>query len=88
MQGFIPGYRISKAAMNALTRILAGELKMFGHRNVLVNSVCPGWLKTDMGGENAPRTVQQGAEVVLYAATLPEGGPSGQFLVDNKPIAW
>jgi NAD(P)-dependent dehydrogenase (short-subunit alcohol dehydrogenase family) len=80
-----PGYRASKAALNAVTRMLADALK--GDR-VLVNSVCPGWVKTDMGGPNAPGTVEDGADTPVWAATLPDDGPTGMFLQGRKVIDW
>ena len=80
-----PAYRISKAALNALTRIVAAE---FSESNILVNSMCPGWVRTRMGGEHAPRTVQQGADTAVWLATLPDGGPSGGFFRDRQPIPW
>jgi NAD(P)-dependent dehydrogenase (short-subunit alcohol dehydrogenase family) len=80
-----PAYRVSKTALNALTRTLAAELKGSG---ILVNSMCPGWVRTDMGGASAPRTVEQGADTAVWLATLSAGGPSGGFFRDRKPIAW
>ncbi len=80
-----PAYRISKTALNALTRILAAELKDSG---VLVNSMCPGWVQTGMGGPTAPRTVKQGADTAVWLATLPDAGPTGGFFRDRKPISW
>ena len=80
-----PAYRVSKTALNALTRVLAAELTGSG---ILVNSMCPGWVRTDMGGPGAPRTVQQGADTAVWLATLPDGGPTGGFFRDRKPIAW
>jgi NAD(P)-dependent dehydrogenase (short-subunit alcohol dehydrogenase family) len=80
-----PGYRASKAALNAVTRMLADALKGDG---VLVNSVCPGWVKTDMGGPNAPGTVEQGADTPVWAATLPDDGPTGRFFQNRQEIAW
>lgn len=85
MNGGYPGYRLSKTALNALTRIFADELK---GTNILINSVCPGWVRTDMGGANAPRHPEQGAETVVWLATLPKGGPTGGFFRDKQPIAW
>jgi NAD(P)-dependent dehydrogenase (short-subunit alcohol dehydrogenase family) len=78
-----PGYSASKAAMNALTRLLAAELAGSG---VLVNSVCPGWVATDMGGGGRP--VSEGAAGVVWAATLPDDGPTGGFFRDGRPQAW
>ena len=80
-----PAYRISKSALNALTRLTAAE---FGPHEIKVNSVCPGWVRTDMGGPNATRTVEHGAETAVWLATLPEDGPTGGFFRDMKPIPW
>ncbi len=80
-----PAYRISKTALNALTRTLAAELS---GTNILVNAMCPGWVRTDMGGPHALRSVEQGAETAIWLATLPDGGPSGRFFRDRKVIAW
>lgn len=85
MNGCCPAYRTSKTALNALTRLLADELK--GH-NILINSVCPGWVRTDMGGPHAHRNVQEGADTIVWLATLPDTGPSGGFFRDRKPIPW
>ena len=85
MEGGWPAYRMSKAAMNALTGILAVE---FADTRVKVNSVCPGWVKTDMGGPNAERTIEEGIAGILWAAKLPPDGPSGGFFRDGKPIDW
>lgn len=84
MGGGTPAYSVSKAALNALTRTLAGELRSDG---VLVNAVCPGWTATDMGGASgAPAST--GAAGVLWAATLPDSGPTGGFFRQGCPIPW
>ena len=85
MGGGSPGYRISKTSLNALTRILASELRGSG---ILVNAVNPGWVQTDMGGQNANRTVEEGADGVVWAATLPNNGPTGGFFRDRRHVAW
>lgn len=85
MNGGVPAYRLSKTALNAVTRIFADETK---GSNVLVNSVCPGWVRTDMGGAEAERDVAQGAETIVWLATLPDNGPTGGFFRDKKPISW
>jgi NAD(P)-dependent dehydrogenase (short-subunit alcohol dehydrogenase family) len=79
-----PAYQVTKAALNALTRTLAGELREAG---ILVNAVCPGWVATDMGGSGG-RPVAQGAASVVWAATLPDNGPTGGFFRDGKPLPW
>ena len=80
-----PAYRMSKTALNALTCIVAAETK---RSNVLVNAACPGWVRTDMGGARAPRSVAQGADTPVWLATLPDGGPTGGYFLDRKPIDW
>jgi NAD(P)-dependent dehydrogenase (short-subunit alcohol dehydrogenase family) len=85
MGGHSPGYRVSKTGLNALTRMLTAEL---GNENILVNSVCPGWVRTDMGGANARRSVEQGADTPVWLATLPDDGPTGGFFRDREPIPW
>ena len=80
-----PAYQVTKAALNALTRTLAGELR---HSHILVNAVCPGWVATDMGGAGAPRSVAEGAAGIVWAATLPDDGPTGGFFRDGKPLPW
>jgi NAD(P)-dependent dehydrogenase (short-subunit alcohol dehydrogenase family) len=82
MGGGTPAYRVSKTALNALTRMLAAELP-----GVLVNSVCPGWVATDMGGAGG-RPVSEGAASVLWAVDLPDGGPTGGFFRDGHPLPW
>jgi NAD(P)-dependent dehydrogenase (short-subunit alcohol dehydrogenase family) len=85
MEGGYPGYRISKAALNAVTRILAAELS---GTSVLVHSICPGWVQTDMGGPNATRTPKESVAGVLPLLLKPHPELNGLFLRDGKPIPW
>jgi len=85
MAGGTPAYRMSKTALNALTRIVAAETR---GTNILVNSMSPGWVKSDMGGPYATRTLEQGADTAVWLATLPDGGPSGGFYYERAAIAW
>ena len=85
MNSGYPGYRMSKTALNAVTRMFADETR---GSNVLVNSVCPGWVRTDMGGKGATRSIEQGVETIVWLATLPDGAPTGGFFRDKKPMAW
>jgi NAD(P)-dependent dehydrogenase (short-subunit alcohol dehydrogenase family) len=85
MKSGYPAYRMSKAALNALTRVTAAEL---GPAPIKVNAMCPGWVRTDMGGPDATRSVEQGAETAVWLATLPDTGPTGGFFRDKAPIAW
>jgi NAD(P)-dependent dehydrogenase (short-subunit alcohol dehydrogenase family) len=78
-----PGYKVSKAGLNALTRTLAAELKSAGF---LVNAVCPGWTNTDMGQGGRP--VREGAASIMWAVRLPDDGPTGGFFRDGRPVAW
>ena len=84
MEGGYAAYRISKAALNAVTGILAAEL----HGAVAVNSMCPGWVKTDMGGSNAEREVDQGADTAVWLALDAPQQLTGKFLRDRKVISW
>ena len=77
------GYGPSKAALNALTRLFARE-----QPDARVNSVCPGWVRTEMGGSGAPRSVEEGAASVLWACRLPADGPTGGIFRDGQPIEW
>lgn len=83
--GGAPAYRVSKAALNMLTVTLARELEDTG---ILVNAVSPGWVRTDMGGPSAPRSADEGADTLVWAATLPADGPTGGFFSDRRPMAW
>ncbi|TGK86308.1 SDR family NAD(P)-dependent oxidoreductase [Leptospira bourretii] len=85
MGGGYPAYRISKTAINALTNVASFEAV---GKNIKINSVCPGWVKTDMGGASATRPVEKGAETIVWAATLPDNGPTGKFFRDQKEIPW
>jgi NAD(P)-dependent dehydrogenase (short-subunit alcohol dehydrogenase family) len=79
-----PAYSVSKAALNALTRVLADELRADG---ILVNAVCPGWVATDMGGPGG-RPVAEGAASIIWGVDLPDDGPTGGFYRDGRPLAW
>lgn len=85
MTGMTLAYRMSKTALNALTRVLADELRADG---VLVNSACPGWVRTELGGPDAPRAVQDATDTVLWLATLPDDGPTGGFYRDRAVVPW
>lgn len=83
----VPGpgaYGFSKAALNALTRMVANAVR----GDVKVNAVCPGWVATDMGGTAAPRSPDQAADTIVWLATLPEDGPTDGFFRDRRPIPW
>ena len=88
MTGGTPAYSVSKPALNALTRLLAGELRRdrILVNRILVNAVCPGWTATDMGRGGRPAA--EGAASVVWAATLPDGGPTAGFFRDGKPLPW
>lgn len=77
-------YRVSKTALNALTVVAAREAPT----GVKINAVCPGWVRTDMGGPSASRDVEAGARGIVWAAMLPDDGPSGGFFRDGAPIQW
>jgi NAD(P)-dependent dehydrogenase (short-subunit alcohol dehydrogenase family) len=83
MNGGYPGYSVSKTALNALTRVLSNE-----EPGIRVNSMCPGWVRTDMGGAGAPRSVEEGADTAVWLATLPDDGPTGGFFRNRQPIPW
>ncbi len=85
MEAGYPAYRMSKTALNALTVTAAAEL---GAGPILINSMCPGWVNTKMGGPAAPRTVEQGADTAVWLATLPPDGPTGGFFHDKQPVDW
>jgi NAD(P)-dependent dehydrogenase (short-subunit alcohol dehydrogenase family) len=84
MGGGAPAYATSKAALNALTRVLADELRGDG---VLVNAVCPGWTATDMGGAGG-RPIAEGVASVMWTVDLPDDGPTGGFFRDGRPVDW
>jgi NAD(P)-dependent dehydrogenase (short-subunit alcohol dehydrogenase family) len=85
MTGTSLSYKTSKTALNSLTRVLAAEQR---GTNILVNTVNPGWVQTDMGGSHAPRSLEQGAETAVWLATLDDEGPTGGFFLDKRPYDW
>jgi len=85
MATYAPAYSISKTALNAFTKILA---ETYRGKGLLANVVDPGWVRTDMGGRSAPRSVEKGAETIVWLATLPDDGPTGGFFHDRKPVEW
>jgi len=85
MTGKYPAYRISKTALNALTRVLSSELE---GTNIIVNACCPGWAQTDMGGPRATRPVADAADTIVWLATLPDDGPRGGYFRDRQPLPW
>ena len=85
MGAWAPAYSISKTALNGVTGQLAAALT---DSNIAVNSVCPGWVKTDMGGHDAPRSVEQGADSIVWLATEAPQSMTGLFIRDRKPIPW
>ena len=80
-----PAYRFSKAGLNCITTLLAKEVR---NHNILVNSACPGWVRTDMGGDQAPLAPEQGADTPVWLATLPDDGPTGGFYRERALIPW
>lgn len=85
MSGTAPAYRITKTGLNGLTAYLHGE---YGPRGLLANSACPGWVRTDMGGQNAPRPPQKGAETPVWLSRFAPGSPGGRFWRDRQVIDW
>jgi len=80
-----PAYRLSKTVLNGITVLLAKELR---GTNILVNAVCPGWVRTDLGGPKAPLSPAQAAATPVWLATLPDDGPTGGFFRENQLIPW
>jgi len=85
MGGRSLAYRMSKAALNAMTRVIASEVR---GQNIKVNTMSPGWVRSDMGGPSAPRSLEEGADTIVWLATLPEDGPTGGFFKDREPSPW
>lgn len=85
MDGGSPAYRVSKTGLNGLTAYLHGE---YAENGLLANAACPGWVHTDMGGEEAPRSPAEGADTPVWLATFEPGAPSGRFWRDREPIEW
>lgn len=85
MEGRTGAYAISKVALNALTRIMAAEVRGY---NIKINTMCPGWVSTDMGGPGAPVSPAEGADTITWLATLPDDGPSSGFFRNRRPVPW
>jgi NAD(P)-dependent dehydrogenase (short-subunit alcohol dehydrogenase family) len=85
VSSYAPAYSVSKTALNMLTRKLAAAA---GSADVKVNAMCPGWVRTDMGGGAAPRSPEEAADTLVWLATLPADGPTNGFFRDRRPIAW
>ena len=85
MDGRTAAYKISKVALNALTRIVAAEVRGY---NIKVNTMCPGWVSTDMGGPGAPVTPTEATDTIIWLATLPDNGPTSGFFRNRQPIPW
>lgn len=84
LTGHWPGYRMSKASLNVLTLMIADEFK---NSNIIVNSVCPGWVKTDMGGQNASLSAKEGVDSIVWLASC-DKSPNGKFISQKKVIDW
>jgi len=85
MGGGSAAYKLSKLMMNGMTRIMADEIK---DKDIKINTMALGWVRSDMGGSNAPRSLTQGADTIIWLATLPEDGPTGGFFEDRTPAIW
>jgi NAD(P)-dependent dehydrogenase (short-subunit alcohol dehydrogenase family) len=85
LRGGMAAYRVSKAALNALTRLTAGTVRDY---NIKVNSMCPGSINTSTSGAKTKRTPSQGVETTVWLATLPPSGPNGKFFKDRKLLPW
>ena len=82
---YTPAYRLSKLALNGITLMLSDAVR---GKNILINAVHPGWVKTDMGGAGAPLSLEEGARGLVWAATLPDDGPHGGFFQDGERMEW
>ena len=85
LSGYSSAYKLSKVLLNAMTRIMADEVK---EKNIKINTMDPGWVRSDMGGASAPRSLTQGADTIVWLANLPADGPTGGFFGDRQPIPW
>jgi NAD(P)-dependent dehydrogenase (short-subunit alcohol dehydrogenase family) len=85
LSGYSAAYRLSKVLLNAMTLIMAKEIS---DRNIKINAMIPGWVRSDMGGPSAPRGLAQGADTIVWLATLPADGPTGGYFEDRKPVPW
>lgn len=85
MSGTYPSYRVSKAGLNGLTAYLHGE---YGADDLLANAACPGWVRTDLGSPDAPKSPAEGADTPAWLATFRPGSTGGRFWRNREPIAW
>jgi len=81
-------YGVSKLGRIALTKIIAREITASGKTDILVNACCPGWCRTDMAGDSAPLSADQGAETPVHLSLLPAGSPTGQFWIKKEVVSW
>lgn len=78
-------YRVSKTALNAVTKVFSHETRGY---NILINTICPGWVRTDMGGSGATLAPEESAKDISWVAMLPDDGPNGKFIKHRKVISW
>jgi NAD(P)-dependent dehydrogenase (short-subunit alcohol dehydrogenase family) len=88
ISGHLVAHQLDVADEESVNRLASSIEEEFGHLDILVNAVNPGWVQTDMGGSAAPRPVEEGADSIVWAAMLPNNGPTGGFFRDRRPVPW